>query len=218
ALEEIRASIGIAVFPAHGTKPEELLEHADQAMYHAKKSGGGYALFAPETAKSRRWFRRGSRGRVLGPGRRAMIGLSATLAILSGSMNQMSGPTIVRDDSATRLAAAVIALEQAPVEQVGTIVGDVEIAVAEISWTDVGQAEVVTALDALERSLVELRKSATTSIASRVNHLIATVQQAQVVGAVADDIPQVTIPTPEPIVGEASKEAAPGVPGSGPTP
>ena len=218
ALEEIRASIGIAIFPADGTKPEELLEHADQAMYHAKENGGGYARFASEVVVRRRWFPRGPRGKVLGPGRRAMIGLGVMLAAVAGSMAQTGRLVFMADDSATRLAAALIALEQTPVEQVGTVVGDVEIAVAEISWKDVGEAEVVTALDALERSLVKLRKSATTSIASRVNHLIATVQQAQFVAAVADEIPQGPIPTPEPMVVDPAIDAAPGVPGAGPTP
>jgi diguanylate cyclase len=35
----IRASIGIALFPDHGTDANELTEHADQAMYVAKTSG-----------------------------------------------------------------------------------------------------------------------------------------------------------------------------------
>jgi EAL domain-containing protein (putative c-di-GMP-specific phosphodiesterase class I) len=33
------ASIGISVYPDHGTTPEELLQKADAAMYHAKASG-----------------------------------------------------------------------------------------------------------------------------------------------------------------------------------
>lgn len=33
------ASFGIAVYPAHGTKPAELLKAADQALYRAKREG-----------------------------------------------------------------------------------------------------------------------------------------------------------------------------------
>ena len=204
AVEDIGISIGIAVSPEHGRHAEELLVHADSAMYRAKHAGVGYVLFASDEVGTRRRAGRGLRGRFLTPGRRAMIGLGVMLAVVAGSMAQSGRQPFV--------------LDQASVEQVGSVVGDVEIAVAEISWNDVGQAEVVTALDALERSLVKLRKSATTSIAGRVNHLIATVQQAQFVGAVADDIPQDTIPTPEPNVAEAVEDAAPEVPGSGPTP
>lgn len=42
----VRASIGIALFPADGKTPEELLMHADAAMYHAKRQrGAGYAFY-----------------------------------------------------------------------------------------------------------------------------------------------------------------------------
>ena len=44
---EVSPSIGIAVFPGHGSTTEELLHHADLAMYSAKRSGQGYAVFDP---------------------------------------------------------------------------------------------------------------------------------------------------------------------------
>jgi diguanylate cyclase (GGDEF)-like protein len=36
----VEASIGIALYPEHGTNPDNLLQRADVAMYAAKKSGG----------------------------------------------------------------------------------------------------------------------------------------------------------------------------------
>ena len=43
-----RASIGVAVFPKHGTTPTELLKNADIALYAAKSFGrGGYVQFVP---------------------------------------------------------------------------------------------------------------------------------------------------------------------------
>jgi diguanylate cyclase (GGDEF)-like protein/PAS domain S-box-containing protein len=42
----IGASIGIAVFPEHGADAKTLLRHADVAMYAAKRSGGGYAVYS----------------------------------------------------------------------------------------------------------------------------------------------------------------------------
>jgi diguanylate cyclase (GGDEF)-like protein/PAS domain S-box-containing protein len=38
-------SIGIALFPQHGSSTPELLRHADLAMYDAKRSGTGHAVF-----------------------------------------------------------------------------------------------------------------------------------------------------------------------------
>ncbi len=38
-------SVGIAIFPANGHSAAELLNAADQAMYRAKRQGGGYAYY-----------------------------------------------------------------------------------------------------------------------------------------------------------------------------
>ena len=40
---EVTASIGIALYPDHGTGDIELLRHADDAMYEAKRNGGNQA-------------------------------------------------------------------------------------------------------------------------------------------------------------------------------
>jgi diguanylate cyclase len=45
---EIRASIGGSVYPTHADCPEELLRHADIAMYVAKASGESYAAYTPD--------------------------------------------------------------------------------------------------------------------------------------------------------------------------
>lgn len=56
----VGASIGIALAPLHGTRPEEVLGAADLALYKAKAGGRGrYELFSPsirEVAISRRRF------------------------------------------------------------------------------------------------------------------------------------------------------------------
>jgi len=44
----VGASIGLAVFPAHGSDGDTLLLRADAAMYAAKRAGGGVALYAPD--------------------------------------------------------------------------------------------------------------------------------------------------------------------------
>ena len=45
---EVKASIGIALVPEHGDNVDDLLRRADLAMYDAKRSGDGYAVFAAE--------------------------------------------------------------------------------------------------------------------------------------------------------------------------
>ena len=42
----VDASVGIALFPDHADNPEELLQHADVAMYQAKKAQSGRELYA----------------------------------------------------------------------------------------------------------------------------------------------------------------------------
>ena len=47
----VTASVGVAYAPAHGTKPSDLLRHADLALYKAKEGGRSTAVvFSPEMA------------------------------------------------------------------------------------------------------------------------------------------------------------------------
>ena len=43
----ISASLGIALFPDHGRNADVILEHADMAMFSAKRRKSGYALYDP---------------------------------------------------------------------------------------------------------------------------------------------------------------------------
>jgi diguanylate cyclase (GGDEF)-like protein/PAS domain S-box-containing protein len=45
---EVRASIGVALFPDHGSDPGELLRRADVAMYVAKRNQSEFSLYSPE--------------------------------------------------------------------------------------------------------------------------------------------------------------------------
>ncbi len=45
----VSASIGAAIYPAHGATFSELSRAADEAMYHAKQTGGGVRLFSRST-------------------------------------------------------------------------------------------------------------------------------------------------------------------------
>ncbi len=42
---QVEVSIGVVLYPAHGTTPLTLLRHADTAMYTAKRTHEGYALY-----------------------------------------------------------------------------------------------------------------------------------------------------------------------------
>ncbi len=44
----VKSSIGIALYPHHGKDAEALLQHADVAMYQAKRSGSGYSVYAQD--------------------------------------------------------------------------------------------------------------------------------------------------------------------------
>jgi diguanylate cyclase (GGDEF)-like protein len=45
---EVEASIGIAIFPEHGTDVDTLLRHADVAMYQSKEAHSGAGIYSPE--------------------------------------------------------------------------------------------------------------------------------------------------------------------------
>jgi len=44
----VGASVGLAVFPAHGDRTDQLLQKADAAMYRAKRGKLGVCIFGPE--------------------------------------------------------------------------------------------------------------------------------------------------------------------------
>jgi len=49
----VTPSIGVAMFPAHGRTPAELVKHADTAMYHAKSRGrASCGIFEPAMAEA----------------------------------------------------------------------------------------------------------------------------------------------------------------------
>jgi diguanylate cyclase (GGDEF)-like protein len=45
---EVNGSLGLAAYPVHGTGFDELLQHADVAMYEAKSRNDSVAVYAPE--------------------------------------------------------------------------------------------------------------------------------------------------------------------------
>jgi diguanylate cyclase len=46
---DLEASIGVAIAPAHGNSTDDVLRHADTAMYGAKDARAGIALYDPQT-------------------------------------------------------------------------------------------------------------------------------------------------------------------------
>jgi len=45
---DVRGSIGIAIYPEHGTDPDTLLQRADVAMYAAKRNHAGFLVYSPK--------------------------------------------------------------------------------------------------------------------------------------------------------------------------
>jgi diguanylate cyclase (GGDEF)-like protein len=45
---DVEASVGVAIYPSHGSDTDELLQHADIAMYVAKDTHAGFVLFDPK--------------------------------------------------------------------------------------------------------------------------------------------------------------------------
>jgi diguanylate cyclase (GGDEF)-like protein len=53
----IEASFGVALFPQHGAEVEELLQHADAAMYHGKRGTADIVLYdASQVAQPAHWL------------------------------------------------------------------------------------------------------------------------------------------------------------------
>jgi diguanylate cyclase (GGDEF)-like protein len=50
---DVRASMGVAVYPMHGDDAETLLRHADAAMYAAKRGNSGVAVYDPQLHEHR---------------------------------------------------------------------------------------------------------------------------------------------------------------------
>jgi diguanylate cyclase (GGDEF)-like protein/PAS domain S-box-containing protein len=44
----VELSLGIALYPEHGSNADSLIQRADVAMYAAKRNGSGYTLYTPE--------------------------------------------------------------------------------------------------------------------------------------------------------------------------
>jgi diguanylate cyclase (GGDEF)-like protein len=177
----IGVSIGIAMFPESGDSCEGLLADADVAMYQAKRAGGGRALAAHEVETHPRRTRRRNRRRILG---RLVIGLAAAFAILAGALSPMAHPRPTRQDSASRLEAATVALQSASDDEVVDGVAAAERTLAEIAWKDVAGLEVVHALRRLQRMLAGLSGMAP-ALVERVDRLLETIRRAEIVATLS---------------------------------
>ena len=197
-------SVGIAISPPHGSDPDDLLARADAAMYRAKARGGGYAL-ASEVAATRRQRRRLTKRRLA---RQVIIGVAAALSILAGAMTPVARRQDTPADSAARLTRAAAVLEHAQTTEVGGVVSDVEQALAEIPWSDVGTREVGAALDRLQRMLEGLKTEVAGALGARVEELIASVHEAAAIARESRKLEKPRVPkvqaTSRPVPGHRS--------------
>ena len=186
----VGSSIGIAVFPGDGTRAEELLEHADQAMYRAKEAGGGYLLFSPDAGFA---VHGAARSRRKGYRRHGVVGVALALAILSGAMTPAGVSRSQDDDMAARLHAAAVALEAVSVDRVDEVVAEIEEVVGEIPWKEVAVPKIVAALGKVEKALGSVKAEAPPPVGQRVDRLITTIHQA----AAMPELPERQLPQPE---------------------
>ena len=116
------ASIGVTLFPKHGTTPAELLKNADIALYAAKSFGrGGYVLFVPS---------------MTGPIRRRAVAAAAVYeALADDRVDACYQPMI--DLGCGRLLGFEAKLQVIlpdrrlmPAKQIATVLDDVELAQA----------------------------------------------------------------------------------------
>ena len=195
----IGISIGIAMFPEHGRSPEGMLADADVAMYRAKKDGGGYALATRERRMPASAGRRRNRRRAM---RRPMIGVAAGLAILAGALSPVAHIRPSPQDSASRLEAATVALEEASENDVVDVVAGAERTIAEISLKDFEGHDVVIALDRLRRILTALKSVIAPTLVARVDQLLVSILNAKLVAQLAGTAKPLPIaslaPDPEP--------------------
>ena len=132
---QVGGSIGIACFPADGDTPESLLQHADVAMYNAKRGHQGFARYRVEGDEHTE-----RRLRLAG-------GLSA--AIAGGQLVVNYQPKI---DLATGEAAGVEALVRWQHPELGLIAPDEFISIAE----DTGLIKALT-MSVLDQALERCR-------------------------------------------------------------
>ncbi|HVR43286.1 MAG TPA: EAL domain-containing protein [Thermoanaerobaculia bacterium] len=91
---EIGASIGVALYPDHGLDTETLMRRADAAMYHAKRRGSQYALYAPDLDETGI--------------RRITLGVELRLALADGQLELYYQPKIhLRSGLVTRVEALI---------------------------------------------------------------------------------------------------------------
>lgn len=210
------ASVGIAIYPNHGSDAEDLLARADAAMYRAKARGSGYALADEAAAVTKGRATRLPWRRFA---RRSVIAGAAALAILVGGMTPIALRQDTAADTTTQLVRAAAVLEHVDPNEVGAAVGDVEQTLAQIPWKEVGTHDVVSALDRLEMMLYGLKTDATSALGVRVEHLIARVHQAAEIARLSQAIDDPRTPKAQPNRRPVpSNSEAPELPTSVPTP
>jgi diguanylate cyclase (GGDEF)-like protein/PAS domain S-box-containing protein len=171
-------SVGIALFPGHGGSAEELLARADAAMYRIKGAGGGYALAVGNGEMRVVEARRPRRRRLF---RRLAIGAVATLAIAAGAISPVAQRHPSGPNSASRLDAATVALRGVTDDEAVEAVASAQQTLSAIPWKDVAASDVVGALERLKRTLTGLRMYGPEELVDRVDRLLTSIRQAEIV-------------------------------------
>lgn len=170
---ELGASVGISLFPCHGTTLVDLIRTADIAMYQAKARGSGVAVydrsttaFSPERLALEADLRKAARGGLL------RLALQPLLDLRTGRADEAEG--LVRLQRGTEV---LVAAEFMPVAEETNLIEEIDRAVLDL------------AIEKLRRQLADGRLSRLS-----VNLSARTLRSPEVVGTIGTLLERAGVP------------------------
>lgn len=197
----LRASIGIATFPAHGTDASQLLGRADEAMYRAKAGSRGYAIHNPKSrlasvarVRPERSRPDGSRSPTRVSRRWILLAAAAVLVASSWAFAAARRPEPARP-AAVRLEVATHTLsDSSQGSSVAAVIATAQRTLDEVRWEEVGTEDLQRSLAQLRKRLEDVKRLVPASLRDEVQRLTTEIQRVQAAARVKDDARTTTRP------------------------